>query len=96
MTDTALDCPAIVAAFDSDFILATVQNFLHGRRGWKANMSDEELFTLGWASYEGTNPEGQMTIARGHGDCARWKESNGTLLPCYMGSWFREARKRVS
>lgn len=91
MTDTApLDCPAI-AKLDEYVIFSTVQNLLFGRKGWKADLTDVELFVLAWACYEGTSVEGSMTIARGEGDHGRWISDH--VLPCYMGSWFIEANK---
>lgn len=91
MTNTALNCPEIVAQFSEEDIFAAVRNQLSQFPDYRQDFSDRDLFAFAYAKGHAVSMDAQMTRARTDGDYGRWED--GRILPCYMGSWFNVARK---
>lgn len=91
MTHVALDCLQIVARFSKDYIFATIREHLSQYPDYLHTFSDKDLFAFAYAKGHAVSMNAQMTRARTDGDYGRW--TNDKVLPCYMGSWFNEARR---
>ncbi len=91
MTHVALDCLQIVGQFSEEDIFTTVRKHLSQFPDFRPDFSDEDLFAFAYAKGHAVSMNAQMTRARTNGDYGRW--TNDKVLPCYMGSWFNEARR---
>lgn len=94
MTHIALDCQQIVLQFTPAEIFATIRKHLAQFPDYRAAFSDQDLFAYAYAKGHAVSMDALMTRARTDGDYGRWTVDK--VLPCYMGSWFNEARKCAS
>jgi hypothetical protein len=86
-----IDCPTICAEFSRGEIMDTIRGYLSTLPGYDPTFREMELFVFGLAKYKNGDPRDETLRGQAMADCREWMV-HGTL-PCYMGSWFNEARK---